>query len=132
MSFAALLPIFSMLSGQFASSASVTFDGIDPPASILSNEDRITCPDGLTVPLTPLRFSRIMSSLYSLSTARFEAFGQAVLENHQTYSTESRMRIRRTVTHSAGIGIFAGLYQKHSCAKWNPISSTNAISNLKW
>src|SRR5579862_2042534 len=106
-----------MLSGTSSSSASVTFAGIEPPASILSNERRMTCPDGLTVPRTPLRFSRSISSLYSLSTVKFEAFGHAVLDNHQTYSTESRTRILRTVTHSAGIGIFAGLYQKHSWAR---------------
>ena len=29
----------------------------------------------------------------------------------------SLTRIRRTVTHSAGIGILAGLNQKHSCAR---------------
>src|ERR1035438_5748182 len=105
-----------MLSGM-SNSASVTFDGIAPPASILSNDSRITCPDGRVIPRTPFLFNRIMSSLYSLRTLRFEALGWGVLENHQTYSTESRTRIRRTVTHSAGTGIFAGLYQKHSCAR---------------
>src|SRR5882672_5024029 len=102
-----------MASGASSNSASVTFGGIAPPAWILSNDLRITWPDGRTVPRTPLRLSRIMSSLYSLSTARFDAFGQGVLDSHQTYSTESRILMRRTVTHSAGIGIFAGLYQKH-------------------
>ena len=39
-------------------------------------------------------------------------------------------RLRRTVTHPAGTGIFAGLYQKHSCARWNPTVSTSSISSL--
>jgi len=34
---------------------------------------------------------------------------------------KSLMRMRRTVTDSASIGIFAGLYQEHSWAKWNPL-----------
>src|ERR1700733_164553 len=116
-SFAALFPVFSMASGTSAKSASVTFVGMAPPTAILSNDFRITCPEGRTLPRTPLRFRRIMSSLYSLRTARFEALGHAVFESHQTYSTESRTRMRRTVTHSAGTGILAGLYQKHSWAK---------------
>ena len=65
-----------------------------------------------------------MSLLYGLSTVRLFAFGQGVLDSHQTYSTESLRRIRLTVTHSAGMGILAGLYQKHSWAKWKPIVST--------
>src|SRR5271155_5043814 len=120
-----------MLSGRSGSSASVTLVGIAPPASILSNESRITCPDGRTVPRTPFRFKRIMSSLYSLSTDRFDAFGQGVFESHHTYSTESLTRIRRTVTHSAGTGILAGLYQKHSWARWKPTVSTKAKSSFK-
>src|SRR5664280_1507377 len=116
MSFAALLPIFNMLSGM-SKSASVTLGGIEPPALMVSKELRITWPEGLTVLRTPFRFSRIISSLYSLRTLRFEALGCGDLESHHTYSTESRTRIRRTVTHSAGTGIFAGLYQKHSCAR---------------
>ena len=39
--------------------------------------------------------------------------------------------MRRTVTHSAGIGILAGLYQKHSWASWKPIVSTSSIRSLK-
>src|SRR5271170_166296 len=111
-----------MLSGR-SKSASVTFGGMAPPAWMLSKDFLITCPDGRIVPRTPFRFNRIMSSLYSLRTLRFEDFGWGVFENHQTYSTESRTRTRRTVTHSAGTGIFAGLYQKHSWARWKPISS---------
>src|SRR6478752_5589496 len=103
-----------MLSG---SSPSMTFGGIAPPAAIVSKEPRITWPEGRTVSLTPFLARRSMSALYSFNTARFEAFGQGVFENHQTYSTESRTRILLTVTHSAGTGIFAGLYQKHSCAR---------------
>jgi hypothetical protein len=33
-----------------------------------------------------------MSLLYGFRTARLSAFGHGVLESHQTYSTESRMR----------------------------------------
>src|ERR1017187_8707735 len=106
-----------MLSGKSPNSASTTLAGIEPPAAILSNDSRITCPDGRTAPRAPFRLSRIMSSLYSLSTFRFDAFGLGVFESHQTYSTESLTLTRRTVTHSAGTGILAGLYQKHSCAK---------------
>src|SRR5258706_1122615 len=118
-------------SSTSGSSVSTTFGGIAPPWS-LSKEPRITCPDGRTVGLTPRRLNRIMSGLYSFSTRMLLAFGQGVFENHQTYSTESLTRIRRTVTHSAGIGILAGLYQKHSCARWKPTSSTNAIISWKW
>src|SRR5579862_437769 len=108
-----------MLSGYCpsANTASVTLAGIEPPATILSNDGRIMCPDGRIARLTPLRLSLIMSGLYSFSTAKLVAFGQGVFDSHHTYSTESRMRILLTVTHSAGIGIFAGLYQKHSCAR---------------
>src|SRR5258708_4302665 len=100
-----------MLSGSCPASKfpSITFEGIDPPAFNLSNEDRMTCPDGRIVVFTPFLFSRIMSGLYSFRTERFVAFGHGVLENHHTYSTESRTLIRRTVTHSAGAGILAGL-----------------------
>ena len=42
---------------------------------------------------------------------RFEDLGFSVLENHHTISTESLTRIRRTVTHSAGPGMRAGLCQ---------------------
>src|SRR6266704_3530606 len=63
-----------------------------------------------------IRVIRIMSGLYSFRTDKLLAFGQGVFESHQTYSTESRTRTRLTVTHSAGAGIFAGLYQKHSLA----------------
>src|ERR1700690_749623 len=96
---------------------STTLGGMAPPASTLSKESRMTCPDGRTVGRTPRRLSRSMSGLYSFRTRALLALGQGVLENHQTYSTESFTRIRRTVTHSAGIGILAGLYQKHSCAR---------------
>ena len=36
------------------------------------------------------------------------------------------------VTHSAGIGIFAGLNQKHSCARWKPVCFTSAIRSSRW
>src|SRR2546425_581187 len=108
-----------MLSASCSSknSASTTLAGIDPPETILSKEERMTCPEGRTVRLMPLRFKRIISGLYSFRTPRLLAFGHGVLDSHHTYSTESRIRILRTVTHSAGIGIFAGLYQKHSWAR---------------
>jgi len=60
--------------------------------------------------------SRSISRLYALKTVRLFALGPGVFDNHQTYSTASLTRMRRTVTHSAGIGIFAGLNQKHSWA----------------
>jgi len=49
--------------------------------------------------------------------------GQGVFDSHQTYSTESLIRTRRTLTHSAGVGIFAGLYQKHSWQKVQGLTS---------
>src|SRR5271157_2291046 len=131
-SLAELFPIASIVSGRSGNDASVTFDGIEPPAAIPLKDWRMTCPDGRTVPRNPFRLSRIISLLYSFRTFQLLAFGQGVLESHQTYSTESLILIRRTVTHSAGIGILAGLYQKHSCAKWNPRSSTSATRSLKW
>jgi len=45
------------------------------------------------------------------STLRLSAFGAGVLDSHQTQLTASLTRIRRTVTHSAGEGSLAGLYQ---------------------
>src|SRR5438067_1975931 len=112
-------------------SSSSTLGGIDPPASTLAKLGLMAWPEGLVVRRTPRRLSRSMSALYALSTARLSDFGQGVFDNHQTYSTESFTRMRRTVTHSAGIGIFAGLNQKHSCARWNPTRSTKAMRSLK-
>src|SRR5436309_943349 len=105
-----------MLSGSY-SSPSTTLAGIDPPDSIAPNPFLMLCPEGRTVARTPLLLSRIMSGLYDWSTLRLSALGWGVLASHQMYSTESLIRTRRTLTHSAGAGIFAGLYQKHSCAK---------------
>src|SRR5574341_2396230 len=102
-----------------------------PPAATLSKLVLMLWPDGRTVARTPRLLRRIMSALYGRSTVLLFALGWGVLENHQTYSTESFTRTRRTVTHSAGIGIFAGLYQKHSCARWKPTSSTRARSRRK-
>src|SRR6185437_1154751 len=133
-SFEALFPNFSMFSETRSPSRipSITFGGIEPPALILSKVERIMWPDGRTAPFTPFLFRRIMSGLYSFRTDKLLAFGQGVFESHQTYSTESRTRTRLTVTHSAGAGIFAGLYQKHSWARWKPTCSTRAIRSLKW
>lgn len=44
---------------------------------------------------------------------------KGVFESHQTCSTESLMRMRWTVTHSAGTGIYARLNQKHFWARCN-------------
>src|SRR3990172_4599865 len=119
-----------MSSGR--TSSSTTLEGIDPPASILSKVDLMLWPDGRTVVLTPRWFSRIISLLYDFKTFLLSAFGHDVVESHQTYSTESLIRTRRTLTHSAGVGILAGLYQKHSCARRKPTFSTRAIKSLKW
>ena len=86
-------------------------DGIDPPGSILSNDELMLWPDGRTVAFTPFFANRSISALYGRSTFRLSAFGCFVLASHQTCSTESLTRTLRTVTHSAGTGIFAGLYQ---------------------
>src|SRR5882672_3887843 len=109
MSFAELFPNFRKVSGD--SSASKTLDGIDPPASTLSKLERMLCPLGRTVARTPRRFSRIISALYGFKTFLLSALGHGVFPSHQTCSTESFTLMRRTVTHSAGIGSFAGLYQ---------------------
>src|SRR5215467_1145062 len=98
-------------------SSSSTLEGMDPPASTLAKLGLMAWPDGRVVRRTPRRLSRSISVLYALSTARLSALGQGVLDSHHTYSTESLTRMRRTVTHSAGIGILAGLNQKHSCAR---------------
>ena len=42
---------------------------------------------------------------------RLSALGCVDLESHQSASTESFTRMRRTVTHSAGAGSLAGLCQ---------------------
>src|SRR5919199_3626843 len=110
----------------------MTLGGIEPPALILSKDELMLCPEGRTVVRTPRSFRRIISLLYGFNTERLFAFGHGVLDSHQTCSTESRMRIRRTVTHSAGIGILAGLYQKHSCARQKPTDSTSSTRSLKW
>jgi hypothetical protein len=39
------------------------------------------------------------------------AFGQGVIDNHQTVLMASFTRMRRTVTHSAGVGNFDGFHQ---------------------
>ena len=52
-----------------------------------------------------------MSSEYGTRTLRLYAFGRSVFLSHQHGSTESFTRMRWTFTHSAGVGIFAGLYQ---------------------
>src|SRR5205814_2907788 len=101
----ALLPNFKKLSGS--SGISKTFAGIAPPASTLSNVDRILWPLGRTAVRMPRRFNLIISELYAFNTFLLSALGQAVFANHHNCSTESRTLIRRTVTHSAGIGSFA-------------------------
>src|SRR5256885_8040511 len=129
MSFAALFPNRSRSIG---SSSSTTFDGMDPPASTLLKLGLMLCPEGRTVRRKPLLLSRSISLLYGLRTARLSAFGHGVFDSHHTYSTESLIRMRRTVTHSAGIGILAGLNQKHSCASLKPTRSTSVMRSLKW
>ena len=52
-----------------------------------------------------------MLSLYGVRTLRLFALGRAVLDSHQIGWIASLTRTRRTVTHSAGAGIFARLYQ---------------------
>src|SRR5262249_3532267 len=99
------------------SSSSTIFGGIDPPGSTWLKLGLMLCPEGRVVRFNPLLLSRSISLLYGLSTVRLLALGHGVLESHHTYSTASLMRIRRTVTHSAGMGIFAGLNQKHSWAR---------------
>ncbi len=84
---------------------------IAPLAFSLSQLALITCPEGRVVSFTPRAFKRSMSALYGFNTFKLLAFGCGVFESHQTCSTESFTRTRRTVTHSAGTGIFAGLYQ---------------------
>ena len=39
---------------------------------------------------------------------------------------------RRHTLAQAGIGIFAGLNQKHSWARWKPTCRTSAMSSSKW
>src|SRR5262245_3171044 len=94
---------------------SMRFAGIAPPRSV--NLAVITCPLGRVLARYPRFSKRFMSGLYSSRILRLSAFGSGVFDNHHTYSTESLMRNRRTLTHSAGAGNLAGLYQKHSCAR---------------
>ena len=78
------------------------------------DDDRGRSPEGRSFGLYPFLRSCCMDSLYGLRIFLLSAFGFGVLESHHTYSTESRTRCLRTFTHSAGLGSFAGLYQKHS------------------
>ena len=57
---AELLPAISI---SFAIWSSKTFDGIDPPDSILSKDEVMLWPDGRTVALTPFFASRSISAL---------------------------------------------------------------------
>ena len=50
-----------------------------------------------------------IDGLYGRSTRRLSAFGDSVLESHQSVVTASLTRVRRIVTHSAGVGSRAGL-----------------------
>ena len=50
-----------------------------------------------------------MLSLYSVSTRRLSAFGFGVGDSHHTRVNASFTRVRRTATHSAGVGSRAGL-----------------------
>src|SRR5438093_523507 len=109
-----LLPSFNISMGM---PSSRTLKGMEPPACTRLKLVLILCPDGRVVGCKPFAFRRCMSLLYGLSTCLLLALGQGVLDSHQTYSTESRSPILRTVTHSAGAGILAGLNQKHSCAR---------------
>src|SRR5258708_38438347 len=111
--------------------SSTTLEGIAPLAVVSFQLSLMTWPEGLCVAIVLRSANLSISGLYSFSTRKFDAFGCGVFDSHQTYSTESLIRTLRTVTHSAGTGIFAGLYQKQSCARWNPICSTKAISTLK-
>ena len=52
-----------------------------------------------------------MLRLYGCNTRRLLALGQGVLDSHQTVLIASLTRIRRTVTHSAGVGSLDGFHQ---------------------
>lgn len=52
-----------------------------------------------------------MESLYGARTRRLVAFGHGVGESHQMQFTASLTRIRRTLTHSAGVGSLDGFHQ---------------------
>src|SRR6266705_2123195 len=101
------------------------FGGIDPPR-LAANVVLILCPDGRFVCLIPRLIRRCMSALYACKTRELSAFGNGEAESQNMYSTESLTLIRRTFTHSAGAGILAGLYQKNSWQRLNPISSQSA------
>ena len=67
---------------------STTFAGIAPPAPILSNVRRITCPEGRTGSAhTISRQPEHVRAVLLQHVPVFEAFSQGVFENHQTYST---------------------------------------------
>ena len=70
-----------------------------------------------------------MSLEYACKTFELSDFGKADNESQKMYSTESLTRIRRTFTHSAGAGIFAGLYQKNSWQRLKPTSSQSASNS---
>src|SRR5262249_34100866 len=106
--------------------------GMDPPGESPEKLGLMLCPEGRVARRTPRRASRSMSLLYGRRTDRLSAFRQADLPSPPTNSTGALARRRRTVTHSAGMGILAGLNQKHSWARWNPTCSTSAIRSLKW
>src|SRR6266516_4717418 len=93
-----LLPrsiIFVGASGPVSSST--TLGGIDPPRSC-PKLGFIFQPLGRVFPRKPRDINRCMSALYSPRTRVLSALGQSVLLNHQTYSTASLTRIRRTFT----------------------------------
>jgi hypothetical protein len=88
-------------------------EGIEPPW-LRENLLVMLCPLGRRSAITARENSFHVLAV-GLSTARLSARGQGVRDNHQTYSTESLTRIRRTFTHSAGAGSLAGLNQKLLC-----------------
>ena len=52
-----------------------------------------------------------------------------VFASHQMQLTASFTRTLRTLTHSAGVGSFAGFHQKNSWARWNPNFRQSMISS---
>ena len=125
--YALLLSLFPQrnMSVYSLCSTSITLPGIAPPLSS-ANEPLMIWPEGRLVLATPFLMRRLMSLLYSPNTRRLYAFGNIDGDNQKMYSVESFTRMRRTFTHSAGAGIFAGLNQKNSCARLKPVSSHSA------
>src|SRR4051794_36415371 len=97
--------------GETSKGSSKTFGGIAPLWRFFQLSELTLAPPGRIPPLYDCRArSCSMSAEYGRKTRELLALGRSVFDSHQTTLTASLTRMRSTLTHCAGSGIFEGLY----------------------